>query len=763
MIYRRQQPLIHIFRALVLVLLALPASTVAQRGAPNLTEEQAAFVEQLLAEMTLEEKVGQMMQLTLESISSQTADATQGHVLNERRARKVIVEYKAGSILNTASVAFEPLYWRELVGRLQAMAMKETRLGIPILYGIDSVHGANYVRGATIFPHNLTLAATFEPELARRAAEITATETRSCGMTWNFAPVCDVMRAPAWSRVFETYGEDPHLCAVMARASVLGMQGDSQSSPTAVAATAKHFVGYSDPDTGRDRTPASISPAELSDTFIPPFEAVFDAGVRSVMVNSGEINGVPVHADPRILTQLLREQMGYEGIVVTDWRDILKLVDAHRVAENEKEATYLAVQAGIDVAMTPYSVSFADSLLELVNEGRVAEERLDESVRRMLALKVEQELFDEPIPVQDDTGIVGSSDANSMSLEAARRGITLLRNSNDLLPLAAGSKILVTGPASESVVPLHGAWTYSWQGADERLYPEAPTIYDTLRERFGAENVTYVPGAGFEQDIDVPEAVQAAKLADVVVLCLGETPSAEKPGDISSLILSDPQVTLAQRLLETDTPVVLVLVTNRPRLITAFESQLPAILWAGHPGPHGSTALAEIIAGDINPSGRLPFTYPRYANALIPYDHKFTDALGKNPRSTPGYDPLFHFGAGLGYTTFEYEQLSVSSSGSFPGNGRIDISVQVANTGARPGAEVVQLYVTDEYAAVTPRVRRLKAFDKIELAPGESRTATFVLESSDLLAVDRDGHRFFEPGDFTFSIGRQSETARIGR
>lgn len=737
------------------VLVAETAS--AQRGRPDLTPAQERMVERLLDRMTVREKAGQMLQITLNVVSSQTSDATRPHILDEEKARSIIVEYGAGSMLNNAETALTPEYWRELIGRLQKMATEETRLGIPLIYGIDSVHGANYTVGATIFPHNLTLGATWEPELARVAGVITAEETRACGLTWNFSPVCDVMRHPAWSRVFETFGEDPMLAGVMAAANIEGMQGDDLSSGKTVAGTAKHFLGYSLPRSGRDRTPSSISLSELHDTFVPPFDDAFDAGVRSIMVNSGEINGTPVHADPRILHTLLRERMDYDGVVVTDWEDIGKLIHWHRVAEDEKHATLLAIEAGIDMTMDPYNGAFVDIVVELVEEGKIAESRLDESVRRILALKAELGLFEETVPGPRDRAKVGTKAGAEASLQTARRGITLLKNNDDLLPLAEGTKILVAGPAADEVVPLHGSWTYSWQGTDAALYPDTPTVYDALADRFGKANVSYELGAKFNEPADIDAAVRAARGADVVVLCLGETPATEKPGDIGNLTIPWPQMHLAQQLIATGKPVVLVMITNRPRVVSAFAEGLAGFIWAGHPGPHGSTALAEIIAGDVNPSGRLPFSYPSEPNELLPYDHKASSSIGGGSMEQ-GYNPLYPFGSGIGYTTFEMSDLKVSVPSGFPteSDSPVRVNVVVRNTGDRAGAEVVQVYVSDKVSSISPRVRRLRAFEKVDLEPGEAQRVALELDAESFMIVDRNGRTRYEPGAFTISVGEMT-------
>lgn len=734
------------------------------RGAPVLTDDQQDMIRSLIAEMTVEEKAGQMVQLTLAAVSAETVTPTNPtHRLDPEKVKAAVAEDAIGSILNNADNVLTPEQWRSAIGELQRVATEESRLGIPLIYGIDSVHGANYVTGGTIFPQNLTLAATFHPKLAHLAGEIGAAESRAIGATWNFAPVLDLGRAPAWSRFFETFGEDPLVAERMGVATIDGIQGYDLADEERMAATAKHFLGYSNPRTGRDRTPAYIADFELYDTYLPPFDAAFDEGVRTIMVNSGEINGVPVHADPVILTKLLREEMGFDGVVVTDWEDVLKLISWHRVAANEKEATKMAVMAGIDMAMTPYNTSFAKTLVELVNEGEIPESRLDESVRRILALKAELGLFEKTMPDEADMFEIGTEQSNAVSLDAARAGTTLLRNNDGVLPLAEGTRILVTGPAADTLPALHGAWTWSWQGQDEVFYPDTPTVYDALATRFGADLVTYVEGATFDESTSIDEAVDAAEQSDVIVLCLGEAPSVEKPGDIDDLTISLSQRNLARRLAETGKPIVLALITNRPRLIGAFEADMDAVLFAGHPGPHGSTALADIISGDYNPSGRLPFSYPAAPHGLLTYDHKFSESIPAGDHLPNGYNALFPFGAGLSYTTFEYNSLSVRVPFDFEDNpeAKIEVSVIVRNTGDRAGKHAVLLYARDEHASISPRMRRLKDFTKIYLEPGKSERVELAVPKEDLMVIDRHGKPVWEPGDFTFMIGELETTVRI--
>ncbi len=703
-------------------------------------------VEELLNQMTLEEKAGQMTQLTLSALSSGRQWTDTQHELNVEAVRKAIVEDHVGSILNQFDAAFTPEYWREIITTVQTIATEETRLKIPVVYGVDSVHGANYVVGATIFPQNISLAATWNPSLSTIAGEVTAFETRAVGIPWNFSPVADVARQPLWSRYFETFGEDPYLVSIMAAESVKGQQ----QAELNVAACGKHFIAYSMPRSGKDRTPTQVGMAELLDVFAPPFQAMIDAGVDTMMINSGEINGVPVHASHEILTGLLRDRMGFEGVAVTDWEDVIKLHTIHKIADSEKEATRQAILAGIDMSMVPYKTDFADHIVALVNEGAISEERIDLSVRRILRLKDKLGLFEQPISGPEHVQHIGRQSSLDASLAAAREGVVLLKNNDESLPLTAGSKILVTGPTADALPPVYGAWSFSWQGAEAGLYPDTPTVLDAARTQFGAANVSYVPGASFNEEIDLAAVASAAADADAIVVCLGEPPSTEGPGDILELELEPAQLALAQAAIDTGKPVVLVLIVNRPRLFTEVDAGAAAVVWLGQPGPFGPQALAEVLAGELNPSGRLPFTYPRHNGSVVTYDRKWSEG-SPEVFANGAQRPLYEFGSGLAYTTYGYSGMRVWNKGE-----TLTVEVTVTNTGDRDGHEVVQLYVSDEYASVTPHVQRLKGFDKVALEAGESKTITFELTKDDLSIIDRSGRKVFEPGGFGFRIGDQA-------
>lgn len=737
-----------VFLSLILWL-GLAALTLAQDAA-----DRDRFVEDLLTRMSVEEKVGQMTQLTLDVVSATPQTDTTTFAVDLAKLREAVVERHVGSILNVYVSAFTLEQWTGLIRSIQEMALEQTRLGIPVIYGIDAVHGHNYLSGATIFPQNIALAATWNRELVRRANEITAIEMRATGIPWNFSPVLDIGRQPLWSRFFETFGEDVFLVSEMGLAAVDGLQGADIGSSDRVAATGKHFLGYSFPVSGKDRTPAWIPDNMLFEYVLPSFELAISAGLRTVMVNSAEINGEPVHASRRILTELLRDQLGFEGVAVTDWEDIQKLHTIHRVAPTQREAVRMAVDAGIDMSMVPYDFSFADHLIDLVRSGEISEERIDESVRRILQLKVDLGLFDDPLPQAALAAEVGSPAFAEVSRAAADEAITLLRNEEAVLPLSESARVLITGPGATSLPALHGSWTYTWQGTNEASYPDTPTILDALVNRRGLERTSYVPGTTFEQEVNIAAAVEEAFRSDAVVAVLGEWPSTEKPGDIEDLELPEIQIRLVQAIAATGRPIVLVLTQNRPRIIRRIVPLVDAVVLAYQPGPYGAEAVAGVLAGDVNPSGRLPFTYPRYSGSLVPYDHKNAERddrnFGKN-----AFNPQWEFGEGLSYTTFEYTGLTVAED-TLSATDVLEVSVNVANTGALAGKEVVQVYVRDEYATITPSVRRLRAFEKLELEPGGSAQVAFSIPVQDLGFFDAAGEYVVEPGAFTLIIGELS-------
>jgi beta-glucosidase len=716
--------------------------------------------------MTLEEKVGQMTQLQIGMV---TTGRDQDIQIDPAKLDKAIVQYGVGSILNVQDQALTIDRWHEIIRQIQE-ASQRSRLKIPVIYGIDSIHGANYVQGSTLFPQEIGMAATWNPALMQRAAEITATETRAAGIPWSFSPVLDIGRQPLWPRFWETFGEDPYLAKVMGVAFVRGLEGDDVSSSAHVASSLKHYMGYSFPLNGRDRTSAWIPENYLREYFLPTFAAAVQAGARTIMVNSAEINGVPGHINRHILTDILHGELGFQGFVVSDWEDIKKLVTQWKVAADEKEATRMAVMAGIDMSMVPSDYSFADHLIALVKEGKVPMSRINEAVGRILRVKFELGLFENPMPNPALKSNLGTNQSRDVSLQAARESMTLLKNENGLLPLNRNRKVLVTGPTAHSLISLNNGWTYVWQGSEESLYPkDRPTILQAIEGKVG-KNVTYVPGTRIiraagspsnntptdvNEEVDIAAAVRAARDADVVVLCLGEGSYTETPGNITDLTLSEVQLRLAEAIQATGKPVVLVLVEGRPRIINRIADKAQAILMAYNPGNEGGTAIADVLFGDYNPSGKLPFTYPRTPNGLVTYDHKLFETEATS-YGNMAFNPQFEFGHGLSYTTFTYSNLRLSQK-TMPANGTMGVSVTVTNSGQRAGKDAIILYVRDVVASLSPPGKRVKRFAKVYLDPGQSRTLTFTLRRDDLSFIGADNRPIVEPGDFDVMIGNLTD------
>ena len=737
----------------------LQSATHARRPA----RDYASRVEALVRQMTLEEKVGQMTQLEIGMVSTGGDQTIQ---IDPAKLERAVVKYGVGSILNVNGQALTADRWQEIIRQIQEAAQR-TRLRIPVLYGIDSIHGANYVQGTTLYPQETGMAATWNPELMRRLGEVTALETRAAGIPWTFSPVLDIGRQPLWPRFYETFGEDPYLAKVMGAAFVRGVEGEDVSSNSHVAVSLKHYLGYSFPLSGRDRTSAWIPENYLREYFLPTFAEAVRAGAHTVMVNSAEINGTPGHVNHHVLTDILRGELGFRGFVVSDWEDIKKLVTQWKVAANERDATRMAVMAGIDMSMVPSDYSFADILVQLVKEGAVPQSRVDEAVRRILLVKFELGLFDNAMPDASLKSRIGLPASRQLALQAARESMTLLKNDDNLLPLDKNRKVLVTGPTADSLVALNNGWTYVWQGSEESLYPkDRLTIRRAVEERVGASNVTYVPGTRLvrpsgspsngtptltDEEVDIAAAARAARDADVVVLCLGEGSYAETPGNITDLTLGEPQLKLAEAIEATGKPVVLVLVEGRPRVINRIADGARAILMAYNPSNEGGQAVADVLFGDFNPGGRLPFTYPRSVNNLFNYDRKtFEDA--DTSFGNLATRPQFEFGQGLSYTTFAYSDLRTGQP-TMKANGEMPVSVTLTNTGRRAGQESVILYVRDLVASLSPPGKRVRRFAKVYLEPGQSRTITFRLRGEDLSFVGADNRPAIEPGDFEVLVG----------
>jgi len=711
-------------------------------------------VNAILTKMTLEEKVGQMTNLTLDAISKTDASGkiVEPHEIDEQKLKEKILKYHIGSFQNVAGHAYSREHWYEIISTMQRVALQD-RLKIPALYGIDAIHGVTYTLGSTLFPQEIAMAATFNPALAYQEGEISAYETRASYIPWNFSPVLDVAKNQVWPRMYETFGEDPYLVKTMGANIIKGYQGNSVGDKYHVTSTMKHFLGYGDPLSGKDRTPAWIPDRYMREYFLPPFIEAVNAGARTLMVNSSEINGVPIHASKYLLTDVLRKELKFNGIVISDWMDVSYLHTRHHVAATEKDAVALAVNAGIDMCIVPYDYSFYNYLIQLVHEGKVPMSRIDESVSRILHVKYELGLFDRPVGNPDDYPKFGSDEFKSVSYQAAAEAITLLKNTNNTLPLKKDIKVLVTGPTANTMRSLDGGWSYTWQGdQDDKYAADKNTILKAIQQKIGKSNVEYEPGAGFDSLQNINSAIEAAKKADAIVLCLGESSYTENVGNIDDLDLPAAQMELARQMAKTGKPVILVMAEGRPRIITPIEGLSSAIIMTYLAGNEGANALADILFGDVNPSGQLPFTYPRYANALVNYYRKNIE--NGNSDDSHGYHPLYEFGYGLSYTTFRYSNLRLDKP-DFKDNESLTISVDVTNTGTRDGKEAVLLYTSDLYASITPDTKRLRAFNKIELKAGETKTITFKITAKDIAFINDLSKPVTEPGEFKVQIGDQ--------
>lgn len=738
--------------------------------------ERISQVEKLLAEMTLEEKVGQMAQVTLDVITEgpNVFASNEPLKLDEKLVRDALLKYHVGSILNTANNrARTTEKWNEVIGQIQQIATEESRLKIPVIYGVDAIHGTTYTAGATMFPQEIAQGATFNRDLVRKGAEVCAYETRASSIPWNFSPVLDMGRDPRFPRIWEGFGEDVYLTTQLGVEMIKGYEGANNdvSNPNKVASCLKHFLGYAVPTSGKDRTPTFIPEVELRERHIPAFQAAIEAGAHTVMINSGIINGTPVHANYDLLTRLLKEELQFNGVAVTDWADIDNLYNRDKVASSPKDAVKLAINAGIDMAMIPYSFQFCTDLVELVNEGEVPISRIDDAVRRILNLKYQLGLFDAPVMNIQDYPDFGGEEAEQAAYSAAAEAITLLKNEANILPLKKGSKILVAGPNANSMRSLNGGWTYSWQGEKvEEFAAEYNTILEAIQVANGTQNVKHAAGVSYvetgkywEETSAISETTKAAQGVDYIVLCLGENSYTEKPGDLHDLTISQNQIELAKALAKTGKPIVLVLNEGRPRLIKDIVPEVKAVVQTYLPGNFGGDALADILFGEVNPSGKLPYTYPMYANTLVTYDHKPSEEQNKMEGMydyESDFAIQFPFGFGLSYTTFEYSNLSLSQKLLGP-DAELTISVDIKNTGDRAGKESVLLFISDQIASITPDIKRLRGFDKISLEPGESKTVSFQITGRDVAFVAKDLQWTVEAGDFTVMVGDQEDQFTI--
>jgi beta-glucosidase len=709
----------------------------------------------MLKKMTLEEKVGQMAQVSIESLGT-VKDGV--FTLDPVKFREAVTQYKIGSVLNTPGPLQDRHQWNAIITQFQN-GTAQTRMKIPILYGLDHIHGGTYIGGATLFPQQIGQAATWNRQLVHQVAVVTAYESRAAGVPWTFSPVLDLGTNPVWPRVWEGYGEDPYLVSELGVQFVKGIQ-EPLGSKEKLAVSLKHYMAYSDPKSGKDRSDAWIPEHYLREYHLPAFEAAVKAGARNVMVNSALINGVPVHVDKRILTDILKNELGFTGFIVTDWQDIENIFRRDRMTKDVKEAIMLSINAGIDMSMIPYDYKgFCTDLIALVKEGKVSTARIDDAVRRILRVKAELGLFETPVTIAADYPKFGSPEFERAAYNTAAESITLLKNVNNALPIRKGAKLLVTGPNANSMRTLNGGWTYTWQGERTDEYAARyNTILEAVRKEFGDGNVVFEEGVVYKSKgqffedsvVNIAAAVAAAATADYILLCIGENSYTETPGNLNDLDLSDNQLALARALIATGKPVVLLLNEGRPRVIRSIEPGAAAIVHLYLPGNFGGDALADILSGDVNPSGKLPLTYPRYSNALTGYIHKPSEGAS-NPQGGET-NPQYPFGYGLSYTSFGYNDLTINKN-SFGVDETIEVSVTVTNTGTREGKEAVQVFVSDLIASLTPDVKRLRAFDKVTLAPGESKKIRFTIPVRDLAFVNTKNQKVVEQGDFNISIG----------
>lgn len=725
-----------------------------------------AQVEQTLKKLTLEEKIGQMMELVTDLFGANDKNGV--FYIDEHKTDSILSRYKIGSILNAPNTcAPTAKQWEKYIAQIQKISMK--RIGIPCVFGLDQNHGSTYTQGGTLFPQNINVAATFNREIARRSAEATAYETRAVSVPWTYSPTVDLGRDARWPRIWENFGEDCYLSSEMGKAMVYGFQGEEPNNIDQyhIATSMKHFMGYGVPWTGKDRTPAYISPADLREKHFAPFLAGLQAGALTVMVNSASVNGVPMHANKEFLTGWLKEETGWDGVLITDWADINNLYTREMVAKDKKDALRIAINAGIDMIMEPYSCDACGYLVELVKEGKIPMSRIDDACRRVLRMKYRLDLFKNPTQKLKNYPKFGGEEFAKLALEGATESMVLLKNEGNILPLQHGKKILLTGPNANQMRCLNGGWSYTWQGhrADE-FAGKYNTIYEAFCNEYGKENVILNQGVTYnekgkyweENEPQIQEAVAAAKDADVIVACIGENSYTETPGNLTDLWLSENQRNLVKALAQTGKPVILVLNEGRPRLIADIEPLAQGIINILIPGNMGGDALANLVSGKSNFSGKMPYTYPKEINSLANYDFKKSEEVGTmegaydyNAKITQQWG----FGYGLSYTSYKYSNLKVSQS-DFRHGDIIKVSVDVKNTGKVAGKESVLLFSSDLIASIVPDGRRLRAFDKVELQPGETKTMTFELKADDLAFVGWNGKWRLEEGDFKLMIADQS-------
>lgn len=710
-------------------------------------------IQDLLSKMTLKEKAGQMLNIGLPSVLTGDYWDDRDHaVFDAEKFKKYIIEYGVGSIHNTPGYLATKEDWYRIVKEIQDSAMRKTRLKIPVLYGIDNIHGANYISGSVLFPHQIGLAATWNTELTKHSAAITSYESRAASLPWNFNPNADVAMNPLWGRISESFGEDPYLISEMTKAYIEGYQGNGLENSKSSAVCLKHFIGYGAGRNGKDRANALIPENSLRQYFLPPFEKAIKNGALGVMISSNAVNGIPCHINSYYINDILKGELGFKGVVISDFSDVEYLVEAHLSAKDKREATKMAVNAGLDILMNPFDADVVNIIIELVENGEIQMSRIDDAVTRVLRLKYRLNLFKVPFNNPNEYPDFGSEKHIAANYEMASESMTLLKNESAILPLNKAKKVLVTGYASNSINMLNGAWSRTFLGRETKYNdPSKLTILEAIQKEIGATNVEFVQGTDYTEDINTNLAVKKAKDADYIVVCVGEIPATEKSSDINELELPEIQQELIQKLSALKKPITLVMVQGRPRIIRKIEPLVDAIVMAYLPGEEGGRAISDVLFGNVNPSGKLPYTYPKFSGNALPYYHKKADIRDIN-WGYDGFYPQFEFGFGLSYTTFEYSNLKINKD-TLAGLEELKISIDVKNIGAREGKEIVEVYIKDLVATVSPDAKKLVRFSKISLMLGETKTVNFTLTSKDLASIGIKNKWITEEGDFEILVG----------
>lgn len=756
----------------IILLLVLTVFIGCSDNKPVVVADLDSDIDAIIAKLTLEEKVGQTCQITLDAlyVRDDNNQVIEPGRIDPDKLEEAIVTFGIGSILNVGWHTYNRETWAQILTEVNA-PFNNGKTGVPIIYGIDAIHGVNYTQGGTLFPQEIGLAATWNPGIAEKFGTITAYETRATGIHWNFSPVLDLGRQPLWSRHFETLGEDPFLAATMGGAIISGYQGKGGIDSEHVVACMKHFVGYSNPQSGRDRTPAWIPEKYMQELYFPSFKEAVKKGALTVMINSGDVNGVPGHTNYNLITKTLKEDWGFQGFAVSDWEDYIMLKSIHRTAENIEQAIISAFNAGVDMSMVPYSPQYKEYcklMIKAVNEGEITEERLDDAVRRILRVKIKAGLYEDAMNQRDGYPDFGSDKFKEIALEAALESITLLKNNNQVLPFTMDKKVLISGPTSNNLIYLNGAWTHTWQGANTAYNTDGcKTVFEAFKEKLGSQNCLFSQGAelylenGFETTrlISSDDFKTKAAQSDIILLCLGEYPSTEKPGDIRSLNLDEEQLELAEMAYATNKPVVLVMVEGRPRIIRTIADRASAIVQAYLPGDYGADALVKLLFGEENFSGKLPYTYPRYDGVIEFYDHPRSVDRSKS-NDFKAYSPQWDFGHGLNYSSLVYSNLRLNSK-EMNSTDSIKVEVDITNSSLIDVKEVVQLYVSDKFATIVPNGKSLKRFNKLLIKAGETETVSFYLNVSDLEFVDAWGKWSSESGDFDIAIGNLIATFNL--